>query len=122
MKKQNIIKGLFILCFCSFIHISGYATNLRGQILHNNGNRNTPLANVRVDLMIFNQTTHSWQDVSNVMTGADGFYYFLNFTPNQIFYISVWNKFYPPTQNPLTILNVNPTQPPYYQDIPAIIL
>jgi hypothetical protein len=57
----------------------------------------------------------------NVVTGPDGFYYFLNFNPNQLFYISVAGKFYPPQQNPLVILTINPTQPPFYQNIPPIV-
>jgi hypothetical protein len=72
--------------------------------------------------MIFNAGTHTWQDVSSVVTGADGFYYFLKFSPNQLFYVSVGGKFYPPQQSPLSILSINPATPPYYEDIPPIII
>ena len=119
MKIIKLLPALLVILFC-LISKTGQATNLRGRILTNGGQM--PLGNIRVDLMIFNPNIRQWQDVSYAITGADGFYYFLNFFPNQLFYISVAGRFYPPQQNPLVIIAIDPTLPPYYEDIPPIIL
>jgi hypothetical protein len=116
---KNLFTVLAVVICILFFQAAG-ATNLRGRILTNGGQY--PMANIRVDLMIFNPNMRQWQDVSFAVTGADGFYYFLNFFPNQLFYVSVAGRFYPPQQNPLVILAINPEEPPYYEDIPAIIL
>jgi hypothetical protein len=122
MKPRIFLTSMIILILCCLSSKSSLATNLRGKIIHHTANGDIPASNVRVDLMIFNNATHVWQDVSSVVTGADGFYYFLNFSPNQLFYVSVGGKFYPPQQTPLSIQSINPSNFPYYEDIPPILI
>ena len=89
------------------------ATNLRGQIVRYSAGRYYPLANVRVDFMVWNG--RAWELNSYAITGADGFYYFMNFQPGLTFCISVLGRYYPP--QPLVIQNL-PSN--YYQDVPVI--
>jgi len=89
------------------------ATNLRGQLVRNIGGTYRPLANVRVDFMVWNGT--GWAPYSYAITGGDGFYYFLNFSPGLKFCVAVLGHYYP--NQPLTIQNLSPQ---FYQDIPAI--
>jgi hypothetical protein len=120
--KPSFLQFSIIIILLILFNIDCYATNLRGQVFHHTNLGNQPAANVRVDLVIFNTTNHSWQSVSSVLTGSDGFYYFLNFSPNQHFYISIGGKYYPPQQVAPIIQTVNSSSPPYYQDIPPIII
>ena len=91
------------------------ATNIRGQVVRNIKGRYYPLANVRVDFMLWNRQERRWQVNSYAITGADGFYYFVNFQPGMTFCISILGHYYPP--QPLITQNL----PSYsYQDLPVI--
>jgi len=108
------VSKLILFLFASLVlSITVSATNLRGEIMRQGNSGPFPLANTRVDLMIWNG--QQWIDASFAITGADGFYYFVNFSPGTLFFIKVFERFYPP--QPLTILNI---LPPYYQDLPII--
>ncbi|PWT72109.1 MAG: hypothetical protein C5B59_16590 [Bacteroidetes bacterium] len=122
MKHFISLKIIFLICMGCALTSYANATNLRGKILRQVGNTTQPASNVRVDLMIYNSSTHAWQDVSSAVTGPDGYYYFLNFSPNQLFYISVNGRYYPPQQSPPMIQSINPGSPPYYQDISPILI
>jgi hypothetical protein len=54
MKPQILTKCILIICCCYFFMSEAHATNLRGQILKHRNNNTVPVANVRVDLMIYN--------------------------------------------------------------------
>jgi len=89
--KHYILAGIFLLIF-AFGRAD--ATNLRGQVVRNVGGRYVPLANTRVDLMFWNGS--QWVSTSYAITGADGFYYFMNLQPATRFCIMVLGHYYPP--------------------------
>jgi hypothetical protein len=111
------MKHLFIafIILLTFNVEMAKATNLRGQIVRYADGRYYPLANVRVDFMLWNGRTQKWEVNSYAVTGADGFYYFMNFQPGITFCISVLGRFYPP--KPLVTQSLPPNS---YQDVPVI--
>jgi hypothetical protein len=90
-----------------------HATNIRGQIVRYVNGRYYPLPNVRVDFMVWNG--QAWVLSAYAITGADGFYYFINFAPGVTFCVSVLGRFYP--LKPLITQNLAPQ---FYQDVPVI--
>jgi hypothetical protein len=113
MKKTILI---FLCCFFLFA-AAAWATNLRGRVLRFDPVAKTynPLVNARVDITVWNGT--KWVETGYAMTGKDGFYYFVNFSPGAQFRVKVLGKSYPPQA--LFIQNI---LPPYYQEIPQIVL
>jgi hypothetical protein len=111
MKKVFII----IVAFTLLLAGRAAATNLRGQVVHNVGGQFSPLAGTRIDLVTWNGT--AWTSYSYAITGADGFYYFMNFPTGLRFLLLVAGHYYP--LQPLSIF-----APPAsgYQDLPAISL
>jgi hypothetical protein len=113
MKKKMFI---FLCCFF-FFAVAALATNLRGRVLRFDPvtKNYSPLVNARIDITIWNGT--KWVETGYAFTGKDGFYYFVNFSPGSQFRVKAQGKFYPPQA--LFIQNI---LPPYYQEIPQIVL
>ena len=113
MKKRIAI---FLCCFL-LLGATAWATNLRGRVLRFDPVTKSyfPLVNARIDFWTWNGV--QWVNAAYAVTGNDGFYYFVNFYPGVQFRIQVLGKFYPP--QPLFIQNI---LPPYYQDIPQIVM
>jgi hypothetical protein len=106
------ISLILVFCLLSQVH----ATNLRGQVIRydQGSGRTFPLANVRVDLWIFNG--QSWIDLSYAITGQDGFYFFINVTPGYYFRMQVFGNLFP-GQGYYTVMNVFP---PNFQNVQQI--
>jgi hypothetical protein len=100
-----------IMVFAAIAAGKPAGTNLRGQIIQNAGGH--PLANIRVDLETWNGK--AWVSYSYAVTGADGYYYFMNFPPGINFLLLVAGRYYPTT--PLTIGSIPAGT---YQDLPVI--
>src|ERR1700688_4918424 len=101
MKKIFILLMTFVLSIASI-----NATTIRGKLLRANTSGTMPLSGVRVDLMIWNGQT--WVDKAFAITGNDGFYYFVNFQPGQLFKLKILDRFYP--ADPLRILDISSYQ------------
>jgi hypothetical protein len=111
MKKLFVI----IAVFCALIAGKAGATNLRGQIVHSVGGQYSPMPGTRVDLVTWNG--RAWVSYSYAITGADGFYYFMNFPPGLRFLLLVAGHYYPPQSITILTLPANA-----YQDMPVIAL
>ena len=111
MKKLLLI----IMVFAALATVKPAGTNLRGQLVQNVGGHLSPVANTRVDLETWNGT--AWTSYSYAVTGANGFYYFMNFPTGLKFLLLVSENYYP--LQPITIA----TEPAgTYQDLPVISL
>jgi len=104
-----------MVVFAVLIAGNAGATNLRGQIVHNVNGQYSPLSGTRVDLVTWNGT--AWVTYSYAVTGADGFYYFMNFPPGLKFLLLVAGHYYPPQSITILALPANS-----YQDMPVISL
>ncbi len=107
------MKYLIVVALLMLTYKAANATNLRGQVVHNVSGKYYPLANTRVNFMVWDN--QQWVFRAYAITGNDGFYFFANFTPGLVFCIQVMGGYYPPA--PLTVQNL-PTNS--YQDIPVI--
>ena len=107
MKKVVLI----ILIFAAVAAVKPAGTNLRGQIVQISGGH--PLANIRVDLETWNGK--AWVSYSYAVTGADGYYYFMNFPQGLNFLLLVSGRYYP-----TSALTIGTVPAGTYQQLPVI--